>query len=198
MDHVDLRERMRSLTVGELRQITENRGGVHDAGEVGAAGDELASRFSVHQDGPLGSGGGDDSMPVGLSALFYLAWCVALLHIVAFVFVFSVSLSANIQMRVLFEAMLQFGLPAAWAILVARATRSESRYARGLLLSLLSLALTVKVANVILTQRFTYTNWIVLGALAAALCYVAFSAAVRRYYRAVSGDESFTNTPAVQ
>ena len=187
MDRVALRERMRSLTVGELRKIAENRGGVHDAGEVGAAHEELTSRFSVHHDGPLGKERGtDDEMPGGLRAVFYLAWCVAVLEILALAFFFSVSLTANVSIRLLIEAILRFGVPAAWAIWVAGTTRSDGRYARGLLLSLLSIALTVKITSAFLTQQFTYSSWIVPGALAVALCYVAFSDAVRRYYRAIS------------
>jgi hypothetical protein len=186
---VDLRERIGALTVGELREIARNRGGAHDAEEVRAAEEELSSRFSVHQDSPLANDhGGDDSLPAGLKAILYFAWCWAVLEILGLAFVFSISLTANVSVRVLFEAVLQFGIPAAWAIWIAHTVRSEHRHARGILLSLLSLAVTVKITRAFLAQQLTYTNKIVLGILVVALCYVALSGAVRRHYRAVSSD----------
>lgn len=186
-DGVGLRERMRSLTVAELRRIAANHTGDHHSDEVGAANEELTLRFSALRDGPLevDRGTGDVSMPVGLRIVFYLASCAALLEIFALVFFASVLVTANASPRVLIEVLLKFGLPAAWAMWIAAAIRSERRYVRGLLLVLLSVAITVRLTRAILTQQFTYGNWIILGTLAAAFCYIAFSGAVRSYYSAM-------------
>lgn len=189
IDRVGVGERMRSLTVGELRQIVENPGGAHDSDEVDAANEELTSRFRVYDDALFGNipETGDVSMPVGLRVLFYLVSCAAVWESLMLVFFVSVLFGSNRRIPSLIEAILHVGVPAAWAIWVAFTIRSDHAYVRGSLLSLLGLAVIVKVTRVFLGQQFTYWNWIVLGALVVALGYVAFSSSVRCYYGAVSG-----------
>jgi hypothetical protein len=190
-DGVDLSERMRSLTVAELRRTAQNHSGDHDPDEARAARRELTLRFSALHEGPLEEerGAGDDPMPVGLKIVFYLASCVAGLEILALVLIISALVTSNMHVRMLVEAILRYGVPAAWAIWIARTVQSEHRYARGLLLLLLSIAITIRLTRTILALQFTYGNWIVLGVMAAAFCYIAFSRAVRSYYRAVSAVE---------
>jgi hypothetical protein len=188
VDRIDVREHMRSLTVRELRQIAQNHSGVHEPGDVDAANAELTSRFSMHDEALFGSvrRTGDYAMPLGLRVIFYLVSAVAMWKCVSLLFFISVFAGANARIRMLMEAILHFGVPAAWAIWVAFTIRSEHEYVWGSLLSLLSLALVVNAARALLAQHVTYWSYLILGGLAVALCYVAFSGAVRRYYSAIS------------
>jgi hypothetical protein len=192
-DPADLRERMRSLTVAELRRTAGNHSGDHDPDEVRAAQEELTARFSAQRDGPLGEerGTGDDSMPIGLRIVFYLAWCAAVLAIFGLVFYISITIPGRVRFGpwVWLELIRRFAVPAGLAISIAAAIRAEHRYVRVLLPLLLGAAIAGKLTMAILTQQFTYGTWALLGVLVVAFCYFTFSGDIRRYYGAMSNGD---------
>ena len=183
----DVRERVRTWTVAELRSAVQSRAGDHPDDEVEAARRELALRISPLSGGTLTDDyeAADDSMPVGLKAMLYLVCCVAVFLCLAFAFFLSIFLASNVNSGMVIAVLLRFGVPAVLATWTASAIHSERYYARGLLLSLLSVAIVAGLVPALLEWEFTWGRLVTISVSGVTFCYVAFSSATRRYYRAL-------------
>lgn len=191
--HVDplyLRERMRSLSADDLRQVVQNKGLDYTSTTVEAAQNELAERppatFDVTSadDGPPAADlSSRTRLPVGLWWVFCVATGTVIAGTLATCVALTVVLVTAATMADILATLRVTIAAAVIAFWLAAAIRAERSSARVLLLSIIVTAAVYRAALVWMAWPPTGEDLNTLGLIAVAYWYFKHSATVSEYYR---------------